>query len=77
MSCAAGKSHDHLRRSWGRRRLHARIVSVCDAYDSLINDRPYRSRRSPEEAMAILSSGAGAQWDPKVVSLLASQIGSA
>ena len=55
----------------------ARIVSVCDAYDSLINDRPYRSRRSPEEAMAILSSGAGAQWDPKVVSLLASQIGSA
>ena len=55
----------------------ARIVSVCDAYDSLINDRPYRHRRSPEEAMAILSSGAGAQWDPKVVSLLASQVASA
>jgi putative two-component system response regulator len=55
----------------------ARIVSVCDAYDSLINDRPYRSRRSQEEAMAILSSGAGAQWDPKVVSLLAGQVASA
>jgi len=52
----------------------ARIVSVCDAYDSLINDRPYRPRRSPQEAMAILSSGAGAQWDPKVVSMLASQV---
>jgi putative two-component system response regulator len=54
----------------------ARIVSVCDAYDSLINDRPYRPRRSPEEAMRILSSGAGVQWDPKVVSLLASQVAS-
>jgi putative two-component system response regulator len=51
----------------------ARIVSVCDAYDSLINDRPYRPRRSPQEAMAILSNGAGVQWDPKVVSMLASQ----
>jgi HD-GYP domain-containing protein (c-di-GMP phosphodiesterase class II) len=55
----------------------ARIVSVCDAYDSMVNDRPYRPRRSTEEAMAILSSGAGAQWDPNVVSLLASQVGSA
>ena len=54
----------------------ARIVSVCDAYDSLVNDRPYRPRRSPEEAMAILSSGAGAQWDPAVVNLLASQVAS-
>jgi putative two-component system response regulator len=54
----------------------ARIVSVCDAYDSLINDRPYRPRRSPEEAMAILSSGAGVQWDPTVVSMLASQVAS-
>ena len=24
----------------------ARIVSVCDAFDALVNDRPYRSRRS-------------------------------
>jgi putative two-component system response regulator len=52
----------------------ARIVSVCDAYDSLINDRPYRPRRSQQEAMAILSNGAGVQWDPKVVSMLASQV---
>jgi putative two-component system response regulator len=54
----------------------ARIVSVCDAYDSLINDRPYRPRRSPQDAMAILNSGAGVQWDPKIVSLLASQVAS-
>lgn len=48
----------------------ARIVSVCDAYDALVNDRPYRAGRSPEQAMAILADGAGTQWDPDVVDLL-------
>jgi putative two-component system response regulator len=52
----------------------ARIVSVCDAYDAMINDRPYRPRRSPQEAMTILYQGAGSQWDPDVVSVLAGQI---
>jgi putative two-component system response regulator len=52
----------------------ARIVSVCDAYDALINDRPYRTGRSPEEAMAILHRGAGTQWDPEVVNLFGNQI---
>jgi putative two-component system response regulator len=54
--------------------LLARIVSVCDSYDTLINDRPYRARRSPEEAMAIMCCGAGAQWDPNVVGLLAIEV---
>jgi putative two-component system response regulator len=52
----------------------ARIVSVCDAYDALVNDRPYRARLSPGEAVAILRQGAGAQWDAEVVNLFASQI---
>ncbi|HYL07341.1 MAG TPA: HD domain-containing phosphohydrolase [Candidatus Udaeobacter sp.] len=45
----------------------ARIVAVCDAYDALVNDRPYRMRRTHDEATAILRSGAGGQWDPDVV----------
>ena len=52
----------------------ARIVSVCDAYDALVNDRPYRPGLAAEEAMAILRGGAGTQWDPEVVSLFDSQI---
>jgi HD-GYP domain-containing protein (c-di-GMP phosphodiesterase class II) len=47
--------------------LAARIVSVCDAYDAMINDRPYRARKSREEALSTLWSGAGRQWDPRVV----------
>ena len=53
--------------------LLARIVSVCDAFDALINDRPYRSRKTPGEALSILRSGAHRQWDPEVVNVFVSQ----
>ncbi|HEX9475614.1 MAG TPA: HD domain-containing phosphohydrolase, partial [Candidatus Dormibacteraeota bacterium] len=47
----------------------ARIVSVCDAYDALVNDRPYRRRLPIDQALAVLVDGAGRQWDPEVVDL--------
>jgi putative two-component system response regulator len=52
----------------------ARVVSVCDAYDALVNDRPYRKRRTVAEAIATLKEGAGRQWDPEVVGLFTKQI---
>ncbi len=55
--------------------LLARIVSVCDAYDALVNNRPYRARHTEAEALAILAAGAGSQWDPQVVALFISEIG--
>jgi len=54
--------------------LLARIVSVCDAYDALASDRPYRARRNPEEAIEALMRGAGQQWDRELVSLLLSEL---
>jgi len=52
----------------------ARIVSVCDAYDALVNDRPYRQRKSQDEALAILRGGAKRQWDPEVVELFIGEV---
>jgi putative two-component system response regulator len=54
--------------------LHARIVAVCDAYDSMVNDRPYRRGRSIEETVRILTAGAGRQWDPEVVALFVGEL---
>jgi putative two-component system response regulator len=54
--------------------LLARIVSVCDAYDALASDRPYRARRNSEEAIETLMRGAGQQWDRELVSLLLSEL---
>jgi diguanylate cyclase (GGDEF)-like protein/PAS domain S-box-containing protein len=47
--------------------LGARIIAVCDAYDAMISDRPYKERISPAEARAELRSCAGEQFDPQVV----------
>src|ERR1700694_548259 len=47
----------------------ARIVSVCDAFDAMVNDRPYRARRPVSEAIKLLKQGAGPQWDPELVAL--------
>jgi putative two-component system response regulator len=54
--------------------LHARIVAVCDAYDALVHDRPYRACRSVEEAVQILAGGAGRQWDPQLISLFLAEL---
>ena len=39
--------------------LPCRIVSVCDAYDALRQDRPYRRGLSHEQAMNVLLQGDG------------------
>jgi len=48
----------------------ARIVAVCDSYDALVTDRPYRKARTVDEAIGTLADGAGKQWDPEVVEAL-------
>lgn len=47
--------------------IGSRVILVADAYDAITSDRPYRKRRSKEEALAELRRGAGTQFDPKVV----------
>jgi HD-GYP domain-containing protein (c-di-GMP phosphodiesterase class II) len=50
--------------------LVARIVCVCDAFSAMTTDRPYRSARTPEEALAELKRCSGTQFDPQVVAAL-------
>ncbi len=45
----------------------AAILSICDAYDALTSDRPYRPGLPAIEALAILEKGAGTQWHPDLV----------
>lgn len=47
--------------------LECRILAIVDAYDAMVNDRPYRQALSREEALAELKSGAGVQFDPYLV----------
>jgi two-component system, cell cycle response regulator len=47
--------------------LGARIVFVCDSYDSMISDRPYQPGITPAQARNELRRHAGSQFDPDVV----------
>jgi two-component system, cell cycle response regulator len=47
--------------------LLARIVSACDAFHAMIEERPYRPALSEENAIAELRRCSGTQFDPAVV----------
>jgi len=48
--------------------LIARIIAVCDAFDAMTTDRPYRSKKSLEETLDEINHNSGTQFDPIVVS---------
>jgi diguanylate cyclase (GGDEF)-like protein len=55
--------------------LGARIVSVCDSFDAMVADRPYREPMSDADALAELARCAGSQFDPRVVAAFAEAVG--
>ncbi len=50
--------------------LAARIVCVADAFDAMVNERPYSSARAVPDALAELRHNAGSQFDQNVVNAL-------
>jgi diguanylate cyclase (GGDEF)-like protein len=52
----------------------ARVIAVCDAYEAMTSDRPYRRGRPAEAARAELRAMAGTQFDPEVVDAFLQEI---
>jgi cyclic di-GMP phosphodiesterase len=51
--------------------LGARIFPLCDAFDAMTSDRPYRKAMRVQEALARVRAGAGTQfWDEAVDAFL-------
>ncbi len=46
--------------------LSARIMAVADVFDALVSKRSYKAPFSVDEAMKIISEGAGTQFDPAI-----------
>lgn len=55
----------------------SRIVHVCDIYDALCTDRPYRAAWEPAQALDYLQAQAGKEVDPEVVRAFVEMIGEA
>ncbi len=47
--------------------LEARIITVADAFDAMVSERPYKKGYSVESALVELRDHAGSQFDPEVV----------
>ena len=49
--------------------IRARIISIADAYDAMISERPYRKPMSHEQAIDEIKKCMGTQFDPNLASV--------
>ncbi len=47
--------------------LFAKIISVCDTFDAMTTDRPYRKALSNKDALKEIEENSGKQFDPDIV----------
>jgi hypothetical protein len=47
--------------------LPARIFALCDVYDALVSERPYKRAWTHDEAVREIAAASGTQFDPAVV----------
>ncbi|MCF0143549.1 MAG: diguanylate cyclase [Firmicutes bacterium] len=54
--------------------LLSRIISVVDAYDAMVSNRPYRKGMPVDEALKELERNAGTQFDPNIIDVFVRMI---
>ncbi|MCL2391151.1 MAG: response regulator [Oscillospiraceae bacterium] len=50
--------------------LSARIISIVDVYDALVNPRCYKGAYSHDVSLKIIAEGRGSQFDPDLVDII-------
>ena len=54
--------------------IGVRIIAVCDAFNAMTSDRPYRRAVSADEAVAELQRHAGTQFDADVIAAFRAEL---
>ncbi len=52
----------------------SRIIGICDAYEAMTSDRPYRKAMSKEYAINELKNCSGSQFDPHLVKIFIEEV---
>jgi len=55
--------------------LFSRIISICDAYDTLVWSQQDNTRLPPDQAFRRITRGAGSLYDPTLVQVFSAMIG--
>lgn len=78
----AGAHHERLDGHGYPRGLRAteltmpmRMLAVADVFEALTSDRPYRTARSPDEALELMRANVPGRFDPEAFSALEAAIG--
>lgn len=54
--------------------LQARMIKICDAYDAMTVERPYKKAKTKEEAIQELLNYKGIMFDPRLTDLFISKV---
>lgn len=54
--------------------LVARIITICDVYDALVTERPYRPAWEKEKVLEHLNEKSGVKFDPEITSIFLSSV---
>ncbi|HBQ64568.1 MAG TPA: GGDEF domain-containing protein [Clostridiales bacterium] len=54
--------------------LLSRIIAVADAYDTMMNDQPYRKAMDQKQAVSEILDNAGTQFDPEIVRIFMEKV---
>lgn len=54
--------------------LYARVITVADAFDALITERPYKKGMPMEKAFSILQEESGKKFDPDIVKIFIGEV---
>ncbi|MDP8225393.1 MAG: diguanylate cyclase [Candidatus Lernaella stagnicola] len=53
----------------------ARMLAICDVYDALRSDRPYRRAMDRDTAIGIIREGRGTSFDPEITDMFLDNLG--
>lgn len=53
---------------------YAKIIMVCDTFDAMTNDRPYKKKVSPFQAAEFIAWNSGSIFDPKICYIFLSNL---
>ncbi|KFZ36789.1 phosphohydrolase [Shewanella mangrovi] len=56
--------------------LEGRIAAICDVFDALLSNRPYKKPWSVEDVVAYLQANRGSQFDPQLVDVFIANLSS-